>query len=103
MGGAMNGLRRWAGYLLLAMLASFTAQAQGPAHSPADLVVLNGRVYTVDRNHPRAEAVAVVGDRIRAIGTAAEIQEWIGPATREIDAHEKTVLPGFIDAHVHFS
>lgn len=87
--------------LTLAFLCwAWPAQAQ---HPPADLVVLNGKIYTVDPSHPRAEAVAVTGERIRAIGTGADIKEWIGPATRVIDARGKTVLPGFIDAHVHFS
>lgn len=93
-------------FLLLTLVMCIVAsglRAQSPAHPPADLVVLNGRVYTVDHARPRAEAIAVVGGRIRAAGSAAEIQEWIGPGTRVIDARGKTVLPGFIDAHVHFS
>jgi len=72
----------------------------GPA---ADIVVLNGKVWTVDPEQPRAEAIAVLGERIAAVGTNAQIKQWIGPKTRSIDAHGKTVLPGFIDAHVHFS
>src|ERR1700693_4895691 len=97
----MNRLRRWGVSIVMALLASFPAHAQGPVHPPADLVVLNGRVFTVDHTRPRAEAIAVVGDRIRAVGTTTEMQVWIGPGTRVIDAHGKTGLPGFIDAHVH--
>src|SRR5437879_12584718 len=67
----------------------------GPA---ADIVVLNGKVWTVDPEQPRAEAIAVLGERIAAVGTNAQIKQWIGPKTRSIDAHGKTVLPGFIDA-----
>jgi len=70
---------------------------------PADLVVLHGKVWTVDKNQPRAEAIAVVGDHIAAVGSNEEIKKWIGPKTRTVDARGKTVLPGFIDAHVHFS
>ncbi len=66
-------------------------------------MVLNGKVWTVDPEQPRAEAIAVLGERIAAVGTNAQIKQWIGPKTRSIDAHGKTVLPGFIDAHVHFS
>src|SRR5690348_5641812 len=69
----------------------------------ADLVIVNGKVWTVDRAMPRAEAVAVIGERIAAVGSGAEIRRWTGPRTRVIDAHGKTVMPGFIDAHVHFS
>lgn len=80
------------------------------AHSPqtsrlggATLVVRNGRVWTGDRAHPRAEAMAIVGERIAAVGTDTEIAAWIGPETLVLDARGKSVLPGLIDAHVHFS
>ncbi len=89
--------------LIMALVGSRAAQAQTPARVPADLVVLNGHVYTVDSARPRAEAIAIADGRIRAVGTTAEIREWIEPGTRVIDAHGKSVLPGFIDAHVHFS
>ncbi len=68
----------------------------------ADLIITNAKVYTVDKAHPRAEAVAVLGPRIVAVGTSAEIDAWRGPNTRVIDAHSRLVLPGFNDAHVHF-
>lgn len=68
----------------------------------ADLIVTNAKLYTVDKSHPRAEAVAVIGTRIVAVGTAAEIDAWRGPNTRVIDARGRLVLPGFNDAHVHF-
>ena len=90
----------------LGLLLAPAMVAQTPTMNPhpaADLVILNGRVWTVDPAHPRAEAVAMVGERIAAVGTTAEIRSWIGPATRTIDANGKSVLPGFIDAHVHFS
>jgi len=57
----------------------------------------------VDPQHPRAEAVAIHGGRIVVVGSDAEIAKWIGPATKKIDAQGKSVLPGFIDSHVHFS
>ena len=69
----------------------------------ADLVVVNGNVWTVDKAQPRVQAIAVTGERIAAAGTNEEIRKWTGPKTKVIDAHGKTVLPGFIDAHVHFS
>lgn len=68
----------------------------------ADLIVTNAKLYTVDKSHPRAEAVAVIGARIVAVGTAAEIDAWRGPSTKVIDARGRLVLPGFNDAHVHF-
>jgi len=60
-------------------------------------------VWTVDPARPRAEAIAVAGERIAAVGSNAEIRKWIGPQTRTIDARGGSVLPGFIDAHVHFA
>ncbi len=76
---------------------------QPPGRETATLVVRNGRVWTGEQTRPRAEAVAVVGERIAAVGSNAEIAARIGPETLVIDAGGKTVLPGMIDAHVHFS
>ncbi|MFJ6216237.1 amidohydrolase [Streptomyces sp. NPDC092296] len=70
-----------------------------PAH--ADLVVRNARVYTVDPQHPEAQAFAVTGGRIAAVGTDAEAAAWTGPDTEVLDAGGRLVLPGFIDAHNH--
>ena len=68
----------------------------------ATLIVTNAAVYTVDKQHPKAEAVAVIGDRIVAVGSHAEIELWRGPETKIIDADGKLLLPGFNDAHLHF-
>ncbi len=75
--------------------------AAAAAAQPADLVLLNGRVYTVDPARPWAEAVAVAGDRILAVGSTAEVARLAGPATRRIDLGGAFVSPGFHDAHVH--
>jgi predicted amidohydrolase YtcJ len=69
--------------------------------APADLVLLNGRVYTVDAAGPWAEAVAVRGDRIVAVGTTADIRGMAGADTRVIDLAGAFVSPGFNDGHVH--
>jgi hypothetical protein len=68
----------------------------------ATLIITNAAVYTVDKQHPKAEAVAVIGDRIVALGSRADIDLWRGPKTKVIDAGGKLLLPGFNDAHVHF-
>jgi predicted amidohydrolase YtcJ len=68
---------------------------------PADLVLSGGHVHTVDPAKPRAEAVAVRGERIVALGSAAEIGELVGPRTRVVDLAGRLLLPGFQDAHVH--
>ncbi|HEX7960524.1 MAG TPA: amidohydrolase, partial [Terriglobales bacterium] len=68
----------------------------------AESIITNAKVWTVDKNHPQAEAVAIIGNRIVAVGTEAEIDAWRGPQTGIIDAAGKLLLPGFNDAHVHF-
>ncbi len=68
----------------------------------ADLIITNAKVWTVDKAHPKAKAVAVLGDRIIAVGSDADVEVLRGGATKVIDAHGKLLLPGFNDAHVHF-
>ena len=68
----------------------------------ADLVIINANVRTMDQARPRAEAVAVYGNRLAAVGTTAEVRRLAGPRTRVIDAKGALVLPGFNDSHVHF-
>ncbi len=70
------------------------------AQSP-DTIILNGKLITFDPTQPRAEALAISGGVITGVGSTAEIRELAGPATRVIDAQGSTVLPGFIDSHVH--
>lgn len=65
------------------------------------LVLLNGNVVTMDRARPRAEAVAIWGDRIVAVGGRDEVARLAGPATTKVDLGGRTVVPGFIDAHSH--
>ncbi len=74
----------------------------GPAAGTADLILQNGRVVTVDSDLPAAEAVAISGDRILAVGTTAEMQQYAGSATRTIDLDGRLVVPGFIEGHGHF-
>jgi len=66
-----------------------------------DLVVVNGRIYTVDAAQPWVEAVAIRGSRIVAVGTTTEIGQLAGPQTRTIDLRGAFASPGFNDAHVH--
>ncbi|WP_314187531.1 amidohydrolase [Paracoccus yeei] len=67
----------------------------------ADLILTNARVLTMDPENPRAEALALAGERILAVGGAAEIAALAGPGTRIIDAGGATLLPGFFEGHVH--
>lgn len=72
-----------------------------PAATAADLVVVNANVLTVDTRFSKAQAFAVVGGRIAAVGEAASIRARAGPATRVIDAGGRTVIPGLADSHLH--
>jgi len=67
----------------------------------ADLIIRNARVLTMDEASPRAEAVAVAGNRILAVGSNDEIAALAGPSAKVIDAKGATVLPGFNEAHMH--
>ncbi len=69
---------------------------------PADTLIVNARVATLDPRRPDAEAIAVKGERILAVGTAAEVERYKGEKTRVIDAGRRTVIPGINDAHTHF-
>ena len=69
--------------------------------NPADLIIVNGKVLTVDAKNSVAEAVAVRGNTIAAVGTTADIRKLAGPSTRVIDAGGRTVVPGFNETHVH--
>jgi predicted amidohydrolase YtcJ len=69
----------------------------------ADVVFKNGNIYTVNDRQPRAEAIAVKGDRIIFVGSNLSAQRFVGTATRVVDLQGKTVLPGFTDSHQHLS
>ncbi len=74
-----------------------------PTVEPADLVLRNGKLVTVDPNRPEAQALAVRGDTIVAVGAEEEIRPYIGSTTDVIDLAGKLAIPGFIDSHVHFT
>lgn len=67
----------------------------------AEMIVTGAKVLTMDAAQPRAEAVALAGGRILAVGTAAEIAALAGPQTQVIDAGGRTLLPGFVESHLH--
>jgi predicted amidohydrolase YtcJ len=66
-----------------------------------NLIITNARVLTMDRKNPRAEAVAVEGNRIVFVGTNEGVKQWKKPGTRAIDAGRCTLMPGIIDSHIH--
>ncbi len=99
--------RRWRHCIrvavLVAMLVALDYAGYGlAAEPPADIVISNARVYTVNVKHPWDEAIAIRGGKIVAVGSAKEIGAYRGPTTHVIDAGGKLVLPGFTDCHIHF-
>ena len=82
-------------------LAQAQTVAACPAGRPADLVLKNAKVVTVDRNFSIAQAVAIAGDRILAVGSDAAMVAHTAPDTRVVDLRGRTVTPGIIDGHAH--
>src|SRR5258705_13054460 len=87
--------------LLSLLLLGVAPTTENSQKSTADLVFINGNVYTANEKQPRAEAVAVKGDRIVFVGSNTVAKSYQGPATRVIDLHGATTLPGMADAHQH--
>lgn len=86
-----------------ALLAGRLLAAGASAPPAADLIVTHAKIWTQNAKQPEAEALAVLGDRIVAIGNLSDVIKWQGSKTRIEDAQGKRVIPGFNDAHVHFS
>jgi len=85
--------------LLILLSPAFVPAQSKPA---ADLIITNAKIWTVDSSRPTAQAVAVLGDRITAVGSRQGVDGWRGPKTQVINADGRLLLPGFNDAHVHF-
>ena len=93
----LQNFRRLALILFFAVLA-----APAVAADTADLVLVNGKIVTVDDRFTIAQAVAIKGTRIVAVGNSADIRKNAGPGTKVIDLRGRTVIPGLIDNHAHF-
>ena len=78
-----------------------TATPASPIVRPADLVLRNGKIITVDRTFTIAESIAIAGDRVLAVGPNAAMAALTSLSTRTIDLRGKTVIPGLIDGHAH--
>jgi predicted amidohydrolase YtcJ len=95
-------MRRRALFTLLILLTP-VASACGPAGAPADLVLRNGKVVTMDPTHPEAQAIAMAGGNVLAVGSDSEIQRYVGDATQVIDLQGHLAVPGLIESHGHFT
>lgn len=89
--------------LTLVLLVGTGAAAAAQRPAPADLVLLHGKVITVDSLDRVAQAVAVRGGKIVAVGSDAEVERFVGPRTQRIDLKGRAMTPGLIDAHAHFN
>ena len=69
----------------------------------ADLILVNGRVLTLENLMPEAQAIAIRDDAIYWVGTNADVRKRVGPSTQVIDLHGQLAIPGFIESHGHFT
>ncbi|HET7622661.1 MAG TPA: amidohydrolase [Gemmatimonadaceae bacterium] len=88
---------------LLPTVASSCSSRTPESTPPADLVLRNGTIVTMDSTRPRAQAIAIAGDSITAVGSNADIEPYVGPSTKVIDLGGRLVIPGFNESHGHFT
>lgn len=94
--------RFWGIAVLALLLGGIAAEARGQEPPPAaDLVLFNGRVYTVDQSHSVAQSLAIKNDEIIYVGGHDGLQQHLGPNTTYVNLRGKMVLPGFVDSHAH--
>jgi predicted amidohydrolase YtcJ len=99
-----NRLIRAAVPVLAAAIAASAAHAQTPAQGDAaDLILVNGKVFVADSGNTVAQALAVRGGQVLAVGTDAQVRARAGAGTRVVDLHGTLVTPGFNDAHIHIA
>ena len=96
-------MRRIVAWIALPASCLVVLQAQQPASAPADLVLVNGNVLTVDAADSVARGVAIRNGTIVAVGSVDRVRSFVGSGTRVMDLGGRTVTPGLIDSHVHFS
>jgi hypothetical protein len=89
--------------LLLVVAAGVRITSQPAAQTPADLVLRNGRIVTVDDRMPEAQAIAAAGGKIVFVGNNAEVAKYVGRSTNVIDLGGQLAIPGLIEGHAHFT
>ena len=88
-------------FIISSLLAVAAVASLAHAEDTADLILVNGRVYTLDESQPWAEAIAIQGEWLLAVGSNEHARAFKGADTREIDLRGAFVSPGFNDSHVH--
>ena len=89
--------------VIAALVGLASAAAQQPASVAASMVLTNGKIVTLDEARPQVEALAIGGNQIAAMGTAAAMARHIGQRTQVIDLMGRLVIPGFVESHAHFT
>ena len=97
-----TAVRRTSALLILASLLGDPVWAERPGPQTADLLLLNGHIYTSNPARPWAKALAIRTGRIAAVGDDAEIVKLRGPGTRVLNLGGRMAMPGIIDSHIHF-
>ena len=92
---------RWVACVATLLTVASAEGATAATRPAADLIISGARIWTGDAGHPEAQAIAVLGGRIVAVGTEADVMAWRGTATKVVQAGGKRMVPGFNDAHVH--
>jgi len=87
---------------IAAAALAFGACTPAPSVEPADMVIHNGKVVTVDQEVPEAEGIVINGDRIVMVGSNDQVEAYIGADTEVIDLQGNLAIPGFIEGHGHF-
>jgi predicted amidohydrolase YtcJ len=87
---------------LIIVLSISLYAANDPSPVNVDLIITNARIYTVNPHQPWAEAIAITGDKIVAVGDRKHVEALRSPTTRVIDAGQRLLMPGFVDCHIHF-
>ncbi len=95
--------RGWGGTgpAIAAAILLVVAQAIPGTAQPADTIITNAKVVTLDQRSTIAEGIAIRGERILAVGTAVDVRALAGPSTARIDVEGRTIIPGLIDSHIH--
>src|ERR671931_2945241 len=95
-------MKKFAWLLLFSGIVGLSLSLHAQQTGAADLILTNGKIITVNDTFQIAQAVAVKGARIVAVGSNGDITKLAGPNTQRIDLHGKSMVPGFIDNHAHF-
>jgi len=97
----MRGRYRRFGFLVTLVLCCLTSASWGQGSDKAERILFNAKVFTGVPDHPYAEAVAIRGDKVVAVGNLAEVLQAAGKSAERVDLGGKTLLPGLIDSHIH--